>query len=388
MVTVEKNYYKGKGDRLKKLTFVIVLLLCTVVTACTAEIEQAVEVVNPEPVVLPKQEEPALEATIIAVGDLMFHMPQVSEARTEDGYDFRLPFEKIKPAISQADLAIGNFETTVHEKRRLSGFPRFNSPPEVLEAIADTGFDVMVTANNHSVDTGKEGAENTIALIKKNNMLPVGTGEGVDGTVVDVKGIKVGILAYTYSTNGLPAPAGYVAMIDEEDMKADIEELKKSCDFLVVYIHAGAEYNRGVEDETEKLFKFAADAGADSVLGSHPHVARKSEIYHTRDRDVLINYSMGNFISNQDFKYTDIGTMTKLELIQKEGITSMKDFEIITTYRLKFVEGGKTKRRVIPVTELDSYSHISEDQKLYIRKTKYELSKLINEEKRLSLKVE
>jgi len=374
---------------LNKLKCVFLLMLFMSLVSCTAQLAPTVETVSPSSVEIEKKEPQVIEATIIAVGDIIFHLPQVKEARTEFGYDFGLSFEKIKPYISSADVAIGNLETTVNEKKALSGFPRFNSPPEVLTGIRSTGFDVMVTANNHSMDTGVEGAENTAALIKRNNMIPLGVGEENKSTVIDVKGIKLGILAYTTSINGLRAPKGFVSMADEEQIKKDIEVLRDKSDFIIVYVHAGVEYNRNVEAETARLFRSIADMGADSVLGSHPHVARKSELYNTRGKQVLINYSMGNFISNQNDKYTDIGTMTKL-IIRKQGdITSLGEFEIMPTYRLRFTDtDGKTKRRIILTSEIDSYSHISEVQKMYIREVSGEVIKLLSEEEKAAFNVQ
>ncbi|MDF2892843.1 MAG: capsule biosynthesis protein [Clostridia bacterium] len=375
---------------LKKFKVILLTLLCMLLVSCSMQLglEPAVEVVSPSPEIIQEKEPEVLEATVLAVGDIMFHLPQVTEARTETGYDFGLSFEKIKNYISSADVAIANFETTVNEKKALSGYPRFNSPPEVLEGIGRTGFDVMVTANNHCMDTGVEGAENTAALIKKNNMIPVGVGENHKNVIIDKNGIKLGVLAYTSSINGLKAPAGYVSMVDEEQIKRDIEALQGKSDFIIVYLHAGIEYNREVEEETAKLFRTVADLGADCVLGSHPHVARKSELYHTRNKQVLINYSMGNFLSNQNDKYTDIGTMTRL-VIRKEGEnTTLGHYEIMPTYRLRFRDtDGKTKRRIILASDIDNYSHISDKEKVYIREVKYEVTQLLKDEKISELEV-
>jgi poly-gamma-glutamate capsule biosynthesis protein CapA/YwtB (metallophosphatase superfamily) len=373
---------------LKKLKFMTLILLCVSLIACNPQQEPIAEVINPSPAIVEIKEPVVQEAIILGVGDIMFHLPQVQEARTEDGYNFGLAFEKIKNYISSADVAIANFETTVNEKKALSGFPKFNSPPAVLEGISRTGFDVMVTANNHCMDTGVEGAENTAALIKKNAMRPVGVGEENKNAIMDVNGVKLGILAYTTSINGLRAPAGYVNMADEVQIKKDIDILKEECDFVIVYMHAGVEYYREVEEETIKLFRAVADMGADCILGSHPHVARKSELYTTGNKQVLINYSMGNFLSNQNDKYTDIGTMTKL-VIRKQGEnTTLEQFEIIPTYRLRYKDkDGSTKRRIILATDIDNYSSISESEKQLIREVKYEVTKLLSEEEIIALEL-
>lgn len=375
--------------KLKIPMSILVILLCISLSACAMQLEPAVEAVNLNPIVEEAKEPEVFEVEILAVGDIMFHLPQIREARTESGYRFDLFFERVKPYIEGADIAIGNFETTVNTKKALAGYPRFNSPPEVVQGIRDAGFDVMVTANNHCMDTGVEGAENTAALMRQNGMVTLGVGEGNESIVVEVKGIKIGMLAYTNSINGLKAPEGYVSMAEEEKIKADIETIKSKCDFILVYMHAGVEYNREVEAETARLFRAVADMGADCVLGSHPHVARKSELYQTRGRQVLINYSMGNFLSNQNDKYTDIGTMTKLSIRKQENMTRLEKFEVIPTYRMRYTDtDGKTKRRVILVSDLDSYSQISDRDKSYIREISEEAVTLLSEEEKVVFNIE
>jgi poly-gamma-glutamate synthesis protein (capsule biosynthesis protein) len=248
-------------------------------------IKQEAAVVEPTPEPTP---EPPKKITIVAVGDIMFHSPQIKEAYTKDGYNFNPSFEEIAPVLGSADIAIGNLETTVNTKRKPSGYPTFNAPIEALDAILNAGFDILVTANNHSVDTGAEGIKETVNNIIQKGMVPVGTGEVENNkfAIIEKNDIKVGILAYTSSTNGIPAPSGMVNMVDSDSIKSDIEQIKDKCDFLIVYVHMGTEYVRSIEDSQEKLFKDIADAGADCVLGSHPHVARKSELYKTNGREV------------------------------------------------------------------------------------------------------
>lgn len=368
---------------LKRLLFVTLMVTCISLSSCTPGINQAAEVMsnNIQSQNSIKEEEP-IEATVLAVGDIMFHIPQVREAYTENGYDFSMPFEKVKTLISQSDFAIANFETTINENKRLSGYPRFNSPPEVLEGISKAGFDLLVTANNHCMDTGVEGAENTAKLIRKNGMIPVGTGGAQNkSAVVDIKGIKVGILAYTTTINGLKAPEGFVSMADEEQIGKDIAAIKQKSDFVIVYLHAGIEYARDINEQQIKLFHTVADAGADVILGSHPHVVQRSEVYHTGGRDVFIDYSMGNFLSNQNDKYTDIGAMAKLKLKKQNGTTTLADFQILPTYRIRFVDtDGKTKRRIILASDIDGYKYVNDRDKQYIREVKYEVTKLLNED--------
>lgn len=366
---------------LKRMLSIFLIVTCISLSSCTTQKGSAAEVLSTNVQNRKSVEaDEVKEASVLAVGDIMFHIPQVNEARTEQGYDFTLPFEKIRTLIAQSDFAIANFETTINESRKLSGYPRFNSPPEVLEGISKTGFDLMVTANNHSMDTGVDGAENTIMEIKQNGMIPLGTGEN-KSVIADINGIKLGVLAYTTTINGLKAPEGFVSMADEEQIKKDIAAIRQNADFIIVYLHAGVEYSRDISEQQSRLFHSVADMGADAVLGSHPHVAQRSELYYTRGKNVLINYSMGNFLSNQNDKFTDIGAMTRLTLKKQDGITTMSDFDIMPTYRVRFVDtDGRTKRRIILASDIDGYKYISDRDKQYIREVKYEVTKLMNED--------
>jgi poly-gamma-glutamate synthesis protein (capsule biosynthesis protein) len=170
-------------------------------------------------------------------------------------------------------------------------------------------------------------------------------------------------------------------MADEEKIRKDIAAIKQRSDFVIVYLHAGVEYSRDITEQQVELFHTVADAGADVVLGSHPHVVQRSELYHTGGREVLINYSMGNFLSNQNDKYTDIGAMTKLRIRKQNGATTLADFEIMPTYRVRFRDtDGKTKRRIILASDIDGYNYISDKDRQYIREVRYEVTKLLNED--------
>jgi poly-gamma-glutamate capsule biosynthesis protein CapA/YwtB (metallophosphatase superfamily) len=311
------------------------------------------------------------KVSIMAVGDIMFHMPQIKSAQKGNKtYDFKPFFDTVKQDIEAADIAIGNLETTINPAKPIASYPMFNSPVAVLDAIKYTGFDVLVTANNHCVDTGKSGIESTVKAVKEYGMNPVGTGLQTDDKsfVVEKNGIKIGVLAYTSSTNGIKAPDGMVNLIDMNKIEADIQEMKTKSDFIIVYVHTGTEYVTKVEDNQRILFRQIADLGADSVLGSHPHVVRPSEIYNSKGRNIFICYSMGNFISNQPYKYTDIGLMVNLTIKKAKGVSSLDTAELIPVYRLKYTEKGKVIYKTILCSEIDDYN-VSEKNKDYVEQT-------------------
>ncbi len=316
----------------------------------------------------------ATYATIVAVGDIMFHENQITSAYDGKTYNFGLPFEYIKEEIQSSDLSIGNFEATVNPNRKFSGYPQFNAPEQTLASLKELGFDVLVTSNNHSLDTGIEGLLTTVKCIRKFGMLPVGTGEKdmPKHVIQDINGIKIGILAYTYGTNNILSGkkyADYINLIVGNKIKSEIEGIRKNCDFIIIYLHTGTEYIRTVEKSQPDFFKSIADMGADCVLGSHPHVARDSETYIAKDgREVFINYSLGNFISNMDKRYTDVGLMIKL-VIKKDASTTLCSAEAIPLYRYRV----DNKISVLKCEDALNLPDINNINKEYINQVNHEL---------------
>ncbi|OLS02083.1 CapA family protein [Tissierella creatinophila] len=280
-----------------------------------------------------KKEEPIkneiANVKLLSVGDIMFHMPQVKAAYLGDGnYDFRDTFKHVKNHISSADISIANFETvTAGNDKKFSGFPQFNSPKETLFALKETGFDILSTANNHSLDQGKDGILKTLKFIEEYGLKSVGTykDQNKEFLIEEKDGVKLGFLSYTYGINGLEfylseEELSYmISLIDEEKIKSDIEKIKKEVDVVVVSVHWGVEYQTKPNDIQIELGHKMVDWGANIVLGSHPHVLQKSEIIKKDGKDNFIIYSMGNFFSNQrkdtmGNAFTEDGVMVEIDI--------------------------------------------------------------------------
>ncbi|MGI2298093.1 CapA family protein [Paenibacillus sp. GXUN7292] len=316
---------------------------------------------------------------IAAAGDIMFHQTQLDSAYDANSktYDFKSVFEDIKPIISAADLAIANFETTAAgSSRPYSGYPVFNSPDEAIDAIKYAGFDVLTTANNHSLDTGSEGLKRTVEAIQSKGIDTVGTyNKKPESRVLmkDVKGIKVAILSYTESTNGLGSKYAadelnaMINMMDKTAIVKDIREAKQlGADIIISLMHWGDEY---VEQPNAKQIEFAqlmAKEGADIILGSHPHVIQKSEFIETADKSTFVIYSMGNFISNQRREtldsrneLTEDGIIVNIDIRKdnKTNETTIQHVEYVPTWVYRDKEEGQSKYtyRILPVESyLDS----------------------------------
>ncbi len=339
------------------------------------------------------------EIDILAVGDLMFHMPQINGARLKTGgFDFTPSFAHVKAHIEGAHIALANLETVIGgNEKGFKGFPRFNSPVESLDALKLAGFDVLVTANNHSLDGGKEGIINTIDEIEKRQLNFVGTskGERRPYIVIEKEGIRVGILAYTYGLNGLDSLLSredknrMINLIDLEAIKGDLDELKKeNLDFIISYMHWGNEYNKEVTQIQNDLAYALANLGVDLILGSHPHVIQKSEEITKEDNSTYVVYSMGNFISNQSYttmgvSATEDGVIFKAKLIKdfKSGITSLKDITYEPTWVYREYINKSYKHYIIPVKEaLDGRLGIGFNEKDInrLKKSKFDTLNLLN----------
>jgi len=301
------------------------------------------------------------EVTFISAGDILFHMPEVNSAQENNTYNFNPMFSEVKDILSSKDIAVGNFETTINPKRNISGYPSFNTPVQALDALKDTGFDVLLNDHNHTLDTGLEGLRSTNSLMKQYGFKVLGSGEPSEdkSVIIEKNNIKIGMLSYTYGTNYGIQYTDMINYIDEAKIKNEIENIRPKCDFLIVYLHLGTEYVRTVEPSQFTIVNKVAKLGADAILCSHPHVARKTEMLYENGKEILVNYSMGNFISNQNDKYTDIGSMESMIIEKKNNITKLKSAETIPVYRLRYTSSsGKTIYKTVPYDKVDKFNTV------------------------------
>ena len=306
----------------------------------------------------------AAEGLLVAVGDIMMHMPQLPAYFDPESkrYDFTPYFAEVKPLIEDADWAMANLETTLSENGDYSGYPRFSSPRELAAALKEAGFDIVTTANNHALDRGVPGVKRTLGFLEEQGLVTRGTARSAEeaaGTViVEQNHIRVGLLAYTYGTNGIPIPADMpwlVDLIDEERMVQDIAALREAgADFIVIALHFGTEYQTEPSDEQKRLARRLIAAGADLIAGSHPHVIQPYEVVDAQDesgaaRQGVIIYSMGNFISNQRGDTKDYGALYRIRLRKEEGITRMTEVEPVITWVHRYKAEGRNHYRILPV---------------------------------------
>ena len=300
-------------------------------------------------------------ARIMANGDLLYHDIIYISAKKSDGtYDFHENFEYVKPWLKQADLVLGDFEGTVNKDHYLAGYPLFNAPGEVMDAIKDAGYQVLDLAHNHILDSQIEGVVSTADAIEKAGLTPVGvyTHESRDKAplvIKEVNGIKVAILAYSYGFNGIEQSISqedynrYLSDLDEEKMKAEIERAEKEADITIIMPQMGVEYQIEPTEEQKKLYHKMIDWGADIIFGGHPHVVEPAETVEKNGDKKLIIYSMGNFISNQrietmqdveNAKWTERGVLMDVTIKKKSGKTTIETAQAHPSWVSRTPKGG------------------------------------------------
>lgn len=270
--------------------------------------------------------------TLIFVGDVMQHKPQINAAKNSDGtYNYTECFQHLAKEFKSADLTIANLETTLTDGN-YSGYPMFSAPKDLAQGLKDSGVNILITANNHSLDRFTKGVRRTIETLDSLSIPHLGTyinqEEKDNGHpyYVNIKKKKTAFFNYTYGTNGLKvAPPTLVNLIDTIQIKADLAKAKQdNSDINIVCIHWGEEYFTKQNKNQVELGKWLIANGATHVIGSHPHVIQPIEIYkdEVSKESNVIAYSLGNFISNMSKPHTDGGMILKLQIIDDNSFLS------------------------------------------------------------------
>lgn len=301
------------------------------------------------------------QLTILFAGDIMQHGPQIAAALNDSTgiYDYTSCFQYVTPIISSKDIAIANLEVTLAGEP-FTGYPQFSAPDELAVGAKNAGFDILATANNHSCDRGDKGVLRTVWAIDSIGLMRTGTfKDSADyrknhPLIFTRNDITVALLNYTYGTNGLPFnyPA-MVNLIDESKIINDLTYTKTlNPDFIIVFFHWGNEYQLNPTEQQIALANLTMEHGADAVIGSHPHVLQPFE-YHTNSdslqRNQLVVYSLGNFVSNQRDRYKDGGAMVSFTLLKTWNRKTIINPEYHLTWVYTPNENNKRQYYIVPV---------------------------------------
>lgn len=306
-----------------------------------------------------------LKMSLLFTGDIMQHESQIYGAfNPETGqYDYKPCFQFIKPVLSAPDLTIGNLELTLAGPP-FKGYPQFSAPDELLDALKDAGYDVLVTANNHCVDRGKKGLERTIDMLDSMDIPHTGTFKDTlewlndYPLMVEAKGFRFSLLNYTYGTNGLPVYSpNIVNRIDTAVIHRDLDNAKKQkTDAIIVFFHWGQEYQNLPNKFQKDLADFCFRKGAKLVIGAHPHVLQPME--WRKETDQVVAYSLGNFVSGQRERYRNGGAMIHIDLqkiTQRDSSTLVQINDV--SYSLDAVYRAPNARKtyhILPVEQFES----------------------------------
>ncbi|WP_409342937.1 CapA family protein [Paenibacillus sp. MBLB4367] len=322
----------------------------------------------------------ATEITIAAIGDLLMKKSVIAAAKRAGGgnrHAFDGMFAKVAPLLRGADLTIGNLETTfagcnasgvpgtTESRHPRTSFPRFNCPDSFAGTLKRLGFGVLTTANNHCMDHGIRGLMRTLDVLDRAGLGHTGTArtaaEAGRLLVLNVKGVRVGILAYTKGTNSLPVPKKKLWAVNKirfDRIAADLRRMRKRADVTIVCVHFGSEYqlepNARQKNIVQKLFAL----GADVVLGAHPHVVQRHALKSVKDssgrmRQRYVIYSMGNFIGSklQNNVHTKSGVIVKLTVRKHEGGASLVKARAVPTWIGRPRAGGSAGYQLLTLRQ-------------------------------------
>ncbi|WP_455136691.1 CapA family protein [Thermophilibacter sp.] len=266
------------------------------------------------------------ELEILMVGDVLVHQGVWQSGERADGtrnYDHL--FARVADDVAAADVALVGQETILGgAELGLSGYPVFNSPQEIGDAEAAAGFDVALCASNHALDKGMAGIESELAFWRSAHpdMVVAGIADSEEASeaipMLERAGHRIAVLNYAYGTNGIPLPQPWaVRLLDEATIAADAAAARDAgAEAIVACPHWGVEYAATPSDEQRHWAQVLADAGANVIIGGHPHVMQPFEVIEDADgRAVPVFWSVGNFTSTQPRKDTMVGAMARATLV-------------------------------------------------------------------------
>ena len=337
---------------------------------------------------LPDPEHVVSTATITSTGDVLMHMPVIDSGLQTDGsYNFDSIFRYVSPYTSAADLAVANLETTLcgtDNGYPYHGYPNFNCPDEIVTGLRTAGFDMLLTANNHSYDTGLVGYKRTIDTVRDAGLVTLGTMKSADEpkySILEINGIKIGMLCYTYaysvnaegspSLNGMPhiAETGicndfHAANLEAFYTEVDgcLQEMEAAgAEATIMYIHWGVEYQTYANDQQKAISQKLCDLGLDVIIGGHPHVVQPISLLESTvdpEHKTVCLYSMGNAVSNQRLgnissistAHTEDGVLFNVTFCKySDGSVYLESVDLIPCWVNRHSTYGKMEYNILPL---------------------------------------
>ncbi len=386
------------------LVVVLVLLIVFFVKACKPADEQGENpAVNSGALVQEdggeKEEEPkgdpnevVATANVLSTGDILIHQMLLDHSKVDGGYGFDKHFTTVTEKVKAADYAVANFEVTLGgAERGYSCYPCFNIPDTLGDALWNAGFDFLLTANNHCYDSSFAGLKRTVNTLRDMGFETTGTRSDLSQkkySVVDVNGIKLGMVNYTYETTptveGRKALNGILMSVEAEDyvnsfhedklsefyseMEKNIADMKKDgAEAIILYIHWGVEYSLKPDATQKAIAQKMCDLGVDAIIGGHPHVLQSSEVLTSEvsGKKTFCIYSVGNALSNQRSAYmgvygtghTEDGILVYTEFKKYgDGRVELSSVDYVPTWVNRYEQSGQYVYAITPLDNIDTVS--------------------------------
>ena len=325
---------------------------------------------TPEPTPAPEP----VSVSFLCVGDNLIHSSLI-QCGLNMGGDWNYMYDPIRGYIEEADVAVINQETMlVDDPGQYGGYPQFGTPYGVADATINAGFDVFTCATNHSMDKDAYAIDCTVRYYEEHGMTYTGiqnsetASYNIPYTIFERNGIRFAFLNYTYDTNGYPLPDGCPYMVhlleNEEQIRADLAAADADSDCVIVFAHWGDEYSPYVNDFQFYWTNVFYDCGVDVVVGGHPHVVEPYEMKTDgQGHDMLVYYSLGNFVSNQTDVECLVGGMARFT------ITKTGDDCAVTAYSLDPVATHTTANVFSQAFMLSDYSEDLCAENIYVGST-------------------
>lgn len=345
---------------------------------------------------MPEPVQVVATATVGAMGDLLMHEPIFSNEgrynatvqQADGSYDFTSVFQYLAPYTSALDYAAINLETTLAGNENgyaYHGYPLFNCPDEIVDGVKAAGFDMLLTANNHSYDTGIVGYKRTLEVIRERGLDTLGTSaspEEMKWHIQDVNGIKIGMLCYTWASSvsdkGCPSLNGNMALAEAdicnyfysgnlsefyEEVKTYLAQMKSAgAEATIIYIHWGIEYVLSPTIEQQNIAQALCNLGVDVIVGGHPHVVQTVDLLSSDmdpEHKTVCMYSTGNAVSNQrqgnlssiTTAHTEDGIVFSV-MFEKysDGTVYLAEVNVLPTWvNMRKNSAGRTEYNILPL---------------------------------------
>ena len=380
---------KRTHRRLRPIVWVllaaVILLACALIvrlSGCAdkpAEAEPAETEVPEAAAETPEPEPEVMTAEFFFTGDALIHGTVWMDADQGNGtYDFSGIVENVGRLAEGYDLKYYNQETILGgTELGLHGYPTFNSPQEVGDAMVNMGFGLVSTANNHSLDQGLTGIERSTEYWKRqeaeHGVHMAGTYSSQEDhdrlDVYEVNGITYTFLSWTYGCNGLLPPEGYEYIVNiypdhVDELLEQVRQADAVSDVVIVAMHWGTEYSMEANDEQRELAQKLSEAGADIIVGNHPHVIQPIE--WVNDHKTIVYYAMGNMVSAQIDEPNLVGMVggVTIQKTVNNGETSVEIKDPRADLIYTYYDPGYVNFKVIPMKELDE-AHVYNAAELY-----------------------